>query len=178
MTLKCFGGVEFVGEPVGTVKLAEASAARAVLKHYEDEVAVLATQSKNKKSSTKRIASTVADAEVTHPPEKVQKVGLQQSSLAPKSEINQICMKVAQRTLDQDDIVYNSRAVEGGFLSTLQLFCLPGSHGQYVFTGTSICGNVKESEATVAAAAVQILKADKDIVELLNKPKAKKNKKR
>jgi len=170
--LTCLGGVAFVGELVGNAKTAESAAAAQVLKHYAAEIAALAAQPKDK-TGTKRPLAAIGGVGISGPADKVQKVDGEQTPSGPtppKKEINEICMKLAKRALTKNEIVYNSRAVAGGFQSTLQLTCLPGVYGENLFTGT-VCPNKKEAEVSVATIAVETLKADAELAEVLNKPK-------
>lgn len=174
ITLNCLGGVAFVGELVGSQKLAEAAAASQVLKHYAAEIAALAAQPPAKKSGTKRPASAIAGGVgISGPADKVAKLDAESTPALPsppKKEINEICTKIVKRTLTKNEIVYNSRAVAGGFQATLQLTALPGVYGQNMFTGT-VCANKKDAEVSVATIAIQTLKADAEFSEILNKPK-------
>lgn len=170
ITLACLGGVAFVGELMATAKAAEAAAASQVLKHYASEIATLAAQPKEK-SGTKRPASAMSGVGISGPADKVQKV--ERGPVPPKLEINEICMKIAKRVLTKNEIVYASKPVAGGFQSTLHLSCLPGVYGQNLFTGT-VCQNKKEAETSVATIAVQTLKGDAELAELINKPKEQK----
>eukprot|EP00746_Dinoflagellata_sp_MGD_P000552 gnl/MRDRNA2_/MRDRNA2_100993_c0_seq1.p1 gnl/MRDRNA2_/MRDRNA2_100993_c0~~gnl/MRDRNA2_/MRDRNA2_100993_c0_seq1.p1 ORF type:complete len:388 (-),score=98.73 gnl/MRDRNA2_/MRDRNA2_100993_c0_seq1:196-1359(-) len=174
VSLPCLGGVAFVGELVGTAKGAESAAAAQVLTHYAAEIQALANMPKEKKATgTKRPASAMGGVGIAGPSDKVQKIDGDQTPsgpVPPKKEVNEICMKICRRMLTKGEITYNSGKVAGGFQSTLQLSCLPGVYGQNLFTGT-VCSNKKDAEVSVATIAIQTLKADAELAELINKPK-------
>lgn len=172
ITISCLGGVAFVGELVGNAKQAESAAAQQVLRHYASEISALAALPPAPKG-VKRPASQA----LAIPGVGIAGPGAPQVEvpIPPKQEITQICTKILRRTLTKTEIVYNSKAVAGGFQSTLQLGCLPGVYGQNMFSGT-VCANKKEAEASVAAIAVQTLKADTEFAEIINKPKEVKGK--
>lgn len=173
ITLTCLGGIAFVGELMATKTLAESAAASQVLKHFESEIAAFAAQPKEKKRPASAMSGGVG---ISGPSDKVQKTDGEQTPsgpIPPKKEINDICVKIMKRVLTKEEVVYSTRAVAGGFQSTLHLSCLPGVYGQNQFTGT-VCSNKKESECSVATIAVQTIKADEEFSEVLNKPKENK----
>lgn len=86
----------------------------------------------------------------------------------PKAQINQICARVAKRTLQKTDIVYNVIKVTGGHQATLQMPCFPPPYDTTLFTGY-VCKDKKEAEQSVAGMAVQQLKSDPMLADQIEK---------
>jgi len=85
----------------------------------------------------------------------------------PKTNLNAICMKIARRVPQKEDMLYETGQVVGGYQSVVKLPCLPGPWGQQAWAG-QICSQRKDSEQSAAGAALEMILADPLLSELVN----------
>lgn len=175
--LNCYEGLEFAGEVSSNSKEAEKSAASQALEYFKDS-GTLATlppsaSKQNKKRKSPGQAAPGAPAILGadgQPVAKAAKTGeVNEAANSAKSNLNIACMKIAKRSLNKGEIVYESFQTEGGHQSTVRMLCLPGEWAEQMCAG-EVCETKKEAEQSAAAMALQALEADTAIAQDMHAP--------
>lgn len=157
--LNCIDGQEFAGEVASNSKIAEKLAAQQALNHFQEAIATMPAAGKKRKAEPGLGGIT-----------KVGKVGTELAggpgamwgapsvpspgTNNPKMMLNTVCMKLAKRTLQKGDMVFEVAETPLGFQCTVQLPCLPGEMGQSVWAG-EVAQNKKQAEQNAAKIALE-----------------------
>lgn len=144
----------FAGQLHKDKKGAEKEAAQQALTMYAEEIKQMIA---NPAAFNKRAREGAAPP----PPPKQAKTeaGGPKSELTPKGEIHQAIMKIVRRTANKEDCLFNTQKTPTGFISTLQLPCLPGELASKQWMG-SYAGTQKAAENSVSELALADIRAD------------------
>jgi len=157
--IHCLEGIEFAGEGAINAKEAEKNAAKQAMLNYAGEVAALVDQPKTKKRK--------AEGEVTAPNEALHE--------NPKSELNKALMRILERCVVKDDLVFTHVQTPQGFQATLQLPGLPGRFGKLAWAG-EVAKTKKDSEKTSAQQALNAINGNPEFATAIATPPVKKQK--
>ncbi|CAK0845795.1 unnamed protein product [Prorocentrum cordatum] len=91
-----------------------------------------------------------------------------------KSELNSTCSKIMRRVMEKGDVMYETHTVEGGYQSTVTMPKLPNEWGQQVWAG-EVCTKRQDAEQSVAAIALEAIRADPELMAAFNAPQKPKN---
>lgn len=168
--LNCLDGIEFAGEVGSTQKDAEKNAAKQALLNYSAELETLQPSSKNnkKRKAPTEFVINSAPAPVTPGPTAPIDPATQNAKVA----LNTGLMRILHRTLAKEDVQYNTLQTALGFQCTISLPSLPGEWASYAWAG-EVANKKKDAEEHAARHAVEALRADEGMSQLMDTPPAK-----
>mmetsp|Transcript_71153 Transcript_71153/g.192368 ORF Transcript_71153/g.192368 Transcript_71153/m.192368 type:complete len:277 (+) Transcript_71153:160-990(+) len=169
--LNCIEGQEFAGEVSNSSKEAEAHASQQILDFYAEQINNMRKPPKKKK---KRPATQPPGTPPPPPPKPGDPQPELDPSISAKGNLNAHVGKILRRVLEKDEVLYETQQVVGGYQSTVRMPGLPDDWGLQIWAG-EVCHKRQDAEQSVAAIALEAIRADPELMAAFNAPQKPKN---